>query len=98
MLDWHARNFVWHQLLPRHISRSEMLALYARFLPFEQGSGLDHGASFYYSKSPSELTEREIVELLAISLSPSGNSPNENSDRFERTVQRIQDRLESRAA
>jgi hypothetical protein len=98
MSAWHARNFIWLQLLPHRLTQHEMLALYSHFMPFEGGSGLAYGARHYFGKVPAQLTELEALELFVISVSPSGNSPTQNPERFKAAVERFRARLGTPAA
>jgi hypothetical protein len=98
MLHWHLRGFLWANLLPHHLTDTEMLGLYLHFMQFEGGRGLIYGAGHYYGKVPAELTEREVLELFAISVSPSANSPTHNPERFKAAVERLQARLGAPAA
>ena len=98
MLDWHLRNFVWLQLLPRRLNRTELLGLYVHFMQFEGGRGLVYGAHHYYGKAPHQLTEREALELFVISQDPHGYSPTENPERFRAAVERFAERLGAPAA
>jgi membrane carboxypeptidase/penicillin-binding protein PbpC len=66
-----------------------MLALYAHFMQFEGGRGLTYGAEHYYGSLPSELSDREALELFVISKSPAENSPSKNPGRFRSEVERL---------
>ncbi len=98
MLDWNLRGFVWLQLLPRHLTRTQMLGLYAHFMQFEGGRGLIYGARHYYGKAPEQLTEREALELFVISENPQRYSPTENPQRFREAVERFTELLGTPAA
>lgn len=89
---WHSRNLAWRLVLPLRYREEERLALYAHFLPFEGGSGLAYGARRYFAKSPAELSDEEILQLLVISRSPSLYSPTRNPGRLAGEVRRLREK------
>jgi membrane peptidoglycan carboxypeptidase len=48
-----------------------------------------YGARHYYGKAPGQLSEREVLELLVISRSPSAYSPSAHPERFRRAVESL---------
>ncbi len=89
MLEWHAQGFVWQLLTPRRLTEDQMIALYCRYLAFEGGRGLAYGARHYCSTTPDRLTAEEVLELIAISRSPSRFSRGRNRDILSRHVERL---------
>ncbi len=89
MLEWHAQEFVWYVLLPYRLSEDQRIALYCRYMVFERGRGLAHGARYYYSKDPERLNAAEVLGLLAISRSPSRYSPRTHPENFRKEFERL---------
>lgn len=89
MAEWHARGAVWSALLPLRLNQSDLVALYAHYMPFEGGSGVAFGSRKYFGKRPSELSLQEAAGLVAISRSPRMNSPHRNPRRFQAARERI---------
>ncbi len=66
--DLHER--VWSFLLPRLLSRRDLAALYAHYLPLKAGRSLCFGAMVYFSRPADQLTDQELTELVVISSRP----------------------------
>ena len=92
MLSWHIQSVMWDWLLRLHLSEKERMALYCHYLLYEEGRGLRESAQYHFSKSPRELSQDEVLGLLAIDVSPRSNSPQKHPDRFQQERQRLKDR------
>ena len=82
-----ANEWVWNLMLPIYLSKSNEIAVKAKFAPFGDGNGLAFGAQKYFSKSINELTDDEIITLLAIESNPDlfpDKDPTNFKKRFEK--------------
>jgi hypothetical protein len=86
---WHLRHGLWGALLPLRLSRRDLTSLYAHYMVFEGGTGLNYGARRYYSKGPADLSPEEAVALVTISRAPVRYSPERHHDEYEVMYQRL---------
>jgi hypothetical protein len=82
------RETVWAHLLPAERSPTDVLALYAHFMVFEDSQGLRLGAFRYFGKPPSALSYRESLILVLIASSPRGYSPTREPRRLSEALAR----------
>lgn len=92
-IQFNIRGGTWAFLLPTVCSQDDFLALYAHHLFFKDGTGLPFGAAKYFNKPADELSEEEILGLLAISRSPTRYDPIKYPRAYLEEVQRIRSRL-----
>ena len=92
MGEYHLQGLAWIWLLRAHMNRSERLALFARYLPFDGGMGMAEGGRKYFGKELRDLTPDEVIGLLAVARSPRRNDPLTHPDNYQRTKKLLQEK------
>jgi len=80
---WHYHSFIWTVLLRWHFSKTQRLALYCHYLPFEGGKGFERASKFYFQKQPDALDLDELATIVAVGRAPATNSPTRHPERLE---------------
>jgi hypothetical protein len=86
---WHYHSFLWEVLLRWHLSRTERLALYCHYLPYEAGQGFTRAAKFYFDQQPDGLDVDELATIVAVGRSPGANSPSRHPERLDATKKKL---------
>ena len=86
---WHYHSFMWHWMLRWHFSKTQRLAFYCHYLPYEEGQGFTSAAKFYFSKQPDALSLDELATIVAVGRAPGSNSPSRHPDQLERTKKEL---------
>lgn len=69
-LRWHVEGVLWRLLMELYFDDRDIFALWCHFFPYENGTGLNESARFYYGKDIDELNFKEIVSIIARVRSP----------------------------
>jgi hypothetical protein len=91
MLAWHYHSVMWYLFLRAHFGKTERLAFYCHYLPYENGVGFSKASQFYLGKQPDALSLDEIAAIVAIGRSPYGNSPTRHPERLQAAKMRLLD-------
>jgi len=70
MLDWHVRSFLWERLVSLHLSREEVLGLYATLAYNGQGQGLASLSQRLFTKPLDLLSDEEAAMVVAYTWAP----------------------------
>jgi hypothetical protein len=80
---WHYHSFMWTVLLRWHFSKTQRLALYCHYLPYDAGIGFERASKFYFKKQPDALDLDELATIVAVGRAPATNSPTRHPERLE---------------
>jgi len=89
MILWHYHSVMWGLLLPLHFTKTERVAFYCHYLPYENGAGFAAASQFYFGRPPDKLTVDELATIVAIGWSPRGHSPSRHPEQLEAAKQRL---------
>ena len=92
--DYVLYGITWNIMLPLWYNYTERLILYLHLMPFSGGNGLKYGAQHYFSKSINELTQDELLRLIAISRSPTNFSREIEKPTVDKIVEEFRKQLE----
>jgi hypothetical protein len=88
-LRWHFNFLMWEKLIGVRLSRRDRLSLFAHYLSFEKGQGLEAAAQYYFNLQPSQLEVEQVFGLLAVGRGPRMFSPFRNPERYRTEVERL---------
>jgi hypothetical protein len=89
MSAWHYHSFMLVWMLRWHFSKSQRLALYCHYLPYEGGRGFTNAANFYFGRQPDALSADELATVVAVGRAPHMNSPTLHPERLEATKKKL---------
>ncbi|HTR65319.1 MAG TPA: hypothetical protein VMH85_06080 [Terriglobales bacterium] len=89
MSEWHYHSFMWHVFLSVHFGKAKRLSFYCHYLPYENGTGFSESSESYFGRHPDALRLDEIAEIIAIGISPRGNSPTLHPEHLRATKERL---------
>jgi hypothetical protein len=88
-IRWHFNFLLWEELIGIRLSRGDRLSLFAHYLSFENGQGLDAAAQYLFKARPSQLEVDQVFGLLAVNRRPRFFSPFRNPERYRIEVERL---------
>jgi len=74
-LKWHAGNFLWYVASYIHFDETQIAGIWIECALAQCRSGLSSAARKYFGREPTQLSNRELAELLAVVRSPARYAP-----------------------
>lgn len=94
-LPWHFNFVLWEAMVGIRLSHNERLSLFAHYLPYEGGHGLEQASRFYFGVAPHKLSSDQVFGLLAVSRGPRRFSPHRDPDSYREEVERLRQKYGS---
>jgi hypothetical protein len=88
-LTRHFNFALWETMIGLSLSPEDRLSLFAHYLPYEGGRGLEGAARFYFGVPPQQLTHDQVLGLLAVWRGPRRFSPHREPEKFREEVERL---------